>query len=179
MVTHRPSGPSLMQALDDDDVGVGLGTAVGVGVGTNDGVGVGDDGSVMVGVGAGCDGVPGGVVVLLLGAGDADDPPGGGGVATWSPVSGSRCFPSGSGCVPMTGAVALGPATAGPPRTVRVTNDVSMNTIALETSTISGGSSSIGWPRIAAAPLRTSVVVRSAATALASANGGRTGPWPM
>ncbi len=64
-------------------------------------------------------------------------------------------------------------------RTSRVTNDISVNTIAPETSTISGGSSSIGWPRIASTPLRATVTARSAVTALASATGRNRGPCPI
>ena len=63
--------------------------------------------------------------------------------------------------------------------TVSVTNDKSMNTITLETSTMRGGRNSTGCPRIAAAQLRVVVRTRSAAMAIAMARAGSAGPWPM
>ncbi|HEY2315268.1 MAG TPA: hypothetical protein VGH96_16790 [Streptosporangiaceae bacterium] len=63
--------------------------------------------------------------------------------------------------------------------TVSVTNDMSVNTIALETSTTSGGMNNIGCPRAAAAPMRVVVRTRSAAMAIAIARTGNLGPWPM
>ncbi len=49
MFTHKPSGPSLMQAPDAEDEGVGLGD--GPGVGTEDDDGAAEVGIVRVGVG--------------------------------------------------------------------------------------------------------------------------------
>jgi len=60
--------------------------------------------------------------------------------------------------------------------TLRVTNDMSMNTMALETRRTRGGRNSIGCPRIAAAPFRVVVRTRSAATATAMAMAGSVGP---
>ena len=70
-----------------------------------------------------------------------------------------------------------GPAAAGG-RTVSVTNDIRTNTIAADTSRISGGSRRMGWPRMAAAPLRTVMRSRSSATANAMLMAGNRGPWP-
>jgi hypothetical protein len=63
--------------------------------------------------------------------------------------------------------------------TVSGTCNISMNTIALTTTAISGGRKSTGCPRIAAAQVRAVVRARSAAMAAAIAGAGRVGPWPM
>ncbi len=62
---------------------------------------------------------------------------------------------------------------------VSVPKDMSTYTIALDTTTISGGPNSIGCPRTAAAPLRVVVRTRSAPIATAVARAGSAGPWPM
>jgi hypothetical protein len=63
--------------------------------------------------------------------------------------------------------------------TVSVAKDISMNTIAVQTTAITGGSISIGCRRKAAAPLCVVVLTRSPAMATAMAEAESVGPWPM
>jgi hypothetical protein len=60
-----------------------------------------------------------------------------------------------------------------------VTNDIRMKTMAVDTSKISGGRSSIGWLRKAVAPFRDVVRSQSEPIAAIMPSAGSCGPWPI